>query len=214
MLTFRKIPTFEEAKEIEFLLNNEGIETELKDDVPLVDVTFTSRTEQNPVILKLKSEDFEKAKNILKEFDLEILKNISKDHYLYEFNDAELYDILYNPEDWNHIDYLLAQKLLRDKGHTVDDESLLKIKNEKIAKLSKPQSVSKTLINIGYVFAFLGGFAGIVIGYSIYFNKKTVSNGEQVHSYSEESRKHGQNIFYIGIIIFILLLGYKIATLA
>jgi hypothetical protein len=213
LITFRRIPTFEEAKDIETLLNAAGINTELIDDIPAVDVTFTSRTDQNPVILKIKAEDFDKAQKFIETYDQEIIEGLADDYYLFQFNDEELFDIIHDPEDWGNLDYQLAQSLLRKKGHTIDNEALIKIKEEKLAQSARPESVSKTLINLGYFFALLGGFIGIVIGYSICYSKKTLPNGEQIFVYNQENRRHAKNIFHLGIIFFLVGLVLKLVNI-
>lgn len=54
---------------------------------------------------------------------------------------------------------------------------------------------------------------GILIGYSLWTSKKTLPNGQIVHSYSEQDRGHGKNIFYIGLIILPFSILLKIINL-
>ncbi|TSE06745.1 LytTR family DNA-binding domain-containing protein [Aquimarina algiphila] len=46
---FRKFPTLEQAKELEVLLNENGIETILADNVAPVDITFSGSTLNNEI---------------------------------------------------------------------------------------------------------------------------------------------------------------------
>ncbi len=209
-VTFRKIPTFQEAKETALILNEAGIETEIIDDVPAIDVTFNSRSGQNSVILKIKESDFETANEVIKAYDFSAIQNIEEDYYLLEFSDEELYDVIQNSEEWSNLDYLLAQSLLRDRGHTIDDSTLKKMKENRIAALSQPDLLPKSTLVVGYFFSIMGGFIGVIIGYSILSSKKYLPNGTQVSSYSEDNRKQGKNILYIGTACFIVVVLRKL----
>lgn len=199
---FRKFPSVEEAKEMEVLLSKHGIETIVADNIPPVDVTFSGSTLLNEYEIRIKQEDFKKAEDILQENAGDILDQIEKDYYLFDFADEELYEILLKSDEWSAFDYALAQKILEDRGKTIDKTLLSSLKNQRIADLAKPEGNQKSWIIGGYIFAFLGGLLGLIIGYSIWTSKKTLPNGEKVYSYSEKDRTQGKNIFYIGLLIF------------
>ena len=114
----------------------------------------------------------------------------------------ELYDILLKSDEWNKFDYSLAQKILRDRGKNIDKELLDSLKKQRLEDLAKPDENQKPWIIAGYVFALLGGFLGLIIGYFLWTSKKTLPNGQKVYSYSSNDRKHGKYIFYIALIIF------------
>ena len=214
LITFRKIPTFQEAKDIVEILKQADINTQLVDDVPVVDVTFTSRTEQNSVIIKIQKSDLEKANKVLTSYDSIAIKNIDQDYYLLEFSDSELYDVLQNSDEWSDFDYLLAQSLLRERGHHIDDTSLRKMREDKITILSQPDILPKYTLIAGYIFSLLGGFLGIMIGYSILSSKKSLPNGNKVSTYSDKDRKQGKNILYIGIVCFVIGLIIKLTLMS
>lgn len=94
----------------------------------------------------------------------------------------------------------------------MDTEMLATLKNERLKILSKPEENQKPWIIAGYLFAFLGGGIGIIIGYSLWKSKKTLPNGDRIYSYSSEDRKNGKRIFLISIIIFPLALILKILS--
>tara|TARA_R110001606_G_scaffold393104_1_gene562712 strand:- start:480 stop:1136 length:657 start_codon:yes stop_codon:yes gene_type:complete len=198
---FRKFPTLEQATELKDLLNENGIESILADNVPPVDVTFSGSTLNNQVEIRIKQSDFKKAEQILEKNAEELIDQIDKDYYLFEFTDEALYEVLLKSDEWNAFDYTLAQKILKQRGKSVDKELLNSLKNERLKDLSKPEGNQKPWIIGGYVFSFLGGFLGLIIGYFLWTSKKTLPNGQKVYSYSENDRKHGKYIFYIGIII-------------
>jgi hypothetical protein len=211
-IAFRSFPTLDQARELELLLNKNNIKTVLGDNIPPLDITFSGSTLQNQYEIKIDPSDFEKAEIILEKDTENLLDTIDKDYYLLDFTNEELYEILLNSDEWNVFDYKLAQKLLTDRGKTIDTEMLTSLKKERLKILAKPEENQKAWIIAGYLFALLGGGIGIVIGYSLWRSKKTLPNGERIYSYNAEDRKNGQRIFLISIIIFPIALILKILS--
>jgi hypothetical protein len=77
-----------------------------------------------------------------------------------------------------------------------------KQKQQKSNSLSKPEKCPQGLIVAGYVFAILGGFVGILIGWSIHDSKKTLSDGKRIYTYEQSDRHQGMIIFLVGSVIF------------
>ena len=198
---FRKFSNLEQASELRELLLENGIVSELGDNVAPVDVTFSGSTLQNEIELRIKQSDFKKAEEILEKDAENKINKIDPDYYLFEFTDEELYEILLKADEWNPFDYSLAQKILADRGKSIDKDLLNSLKNERLKDLAKPEENQKLWIIAGYVFAAVGGFLGLIIGYFLWTAKKTLPNGQKVYSYSENDRRHGKYIFYIGLII-------------
>jgi hypothetical protein len=211
-IAFRSFPTLNQAKELELLLNKNNIKTVLGDNIPPLDINFSGSTLQNQYEIKIDTSDFKKAEVVLEKDTENLLDTIDEDYYLLSFTNEELYEILLNSDEWNVFDYKLAQKLLTDRGKTIDSEMLTSLKNERLKILARPEENQKAWIIAGYIFALLGGGIGIVIGYSLWRSKKTLPNGERIYSYSAEDRKNGQRIFLISIIIFPLALILKILS--
>jgi hypothetical protein len=207
---FKKFPTLEQANELKELLKENGIESLLSDNIPTVDDTFTGNTLQNEFEVIIKQSDFKKASEILEKNAENLIDQIDKDYYLFEFTDEELYEILLKSDEWNEFDYTLAQKILKQRGKSVDKELLNSLKNERLKDLAKPEENQKPWIIAGYIFSLLGGFLGLIIGYTLWTFKKTLPNGQKVYSYSANDRKHGKYIFYIGLLIVPITLLLKI----
>ncbi len=131
-----------------------------------------------------------------------LINNVDDDYYLLSFTDDELYDILVKSDEWSEFDYSLSKKLLKERGKSVDDELLKSLKLKRIKELAKPEGNQKGWIIAGYIFAFLGGFLGLIIGYFLWTSKKTLPNGQKVFSYYPKDRRNGKYIFYISLIIF------------
>ncbi|MCK8520443.1 hypothetical protein M0D21_02625 [Aquimarina sp. D1M17] len=199
---FRKFSTLEQVKEVEALLSKEGIDSIIADNVPSVDAMFGASSLNNKIEIRIKQSDFKKAEEILEQQAENLLNDIDKDYYLFEFTNEELYEILLKADEWNEFDYKLAQKILEDRGKSIDEELLNSLKTERLKQLAKPEGNQKPWIVVGYIFAIMGGFLGLIIGYFLWTSKKTLPNGQKVYSYSEKDRKHGKYLFYIGIIFF------------
>ncbi|MFB9077756.1 hypothetical protein ACFFLS_00415 [Flavobacterium procerum] len=209
-ITFRKLSTLSQAKELELLLNLNHIKTVLGDNIPPVDITFSGSTVQNQYEVKIDPSDFEKAEAILEKDTEKLLNEIDSDYYLLSFTNEELYEVLLKADEWNVFDYKLAQKLLTERGKNIDPEMLQSLKNERLKILAKPEENQKPWIIAGYLFSLLGGGIGIVIGYSLWTSKKTLPNGERIYSYNTVDRSHGKTIFIIGCIVFPLAILLKI----
>lgn len=206
---FKKFPTLEQASELKELFNENGIESLIADNIPLVDITFSGNTSQNEYEVKIKQSDFGKAEEILEKNAENLIDEIDKDHYLFQFTDEELYEILLKSDEWNEVDYILAQKILKQRGKSIDKDLLKSFKDERLNDLAKPEKSQKYWIIAGYIFSFLGGFLRLIIGFSLWTTKKYLPNGQKVYSYSPNDRKHGEYIFYIGLIIAPIILLLK-----
>ena len=157
---FRKFPTLKQATELKVLLNKNGIESTLADNVPPVDVTFSGSTINNQIEIRIKQSDFKKAEEILENNAEELIDQIDKDYYLYEFTNEELYEVLLKSDEWNEFDYTLAQRILKQRGKSVDKELLNSLKNERLKDLAKPERNQKPWIIGGYFFLIFGWFFG------------------------------------------------------
>jgi hypothetical protein len=105
---------------------------------------------------------------------------------------------------------VLAQQILAKRGVDIDKENLENLKATHIDALQSPEKPQIALIVTGYILAFLGGFAGIFIGWYLKSNKKTLPNGEQFYSFIDNDRKQGRIIFVIGCICFVLTILLRI----
>lgn len=206
---FKKFKSVEQAEELKEQLLSVSIESIIADNAPPVDITFSGSTVNIDVEIRLKPSDFPKAEAFLKKNAENLLDEIDKDHYLFEFSDDELFDILKRPDEWSEMDYSLAQKLLKERGRKIDDDFVENLRKERMSLLSQPEGSQKSWIVAGYIFAFMIGFIGIIIGYFLWTSKKTIPGGKKIYSYSPNDRKQGMFIFYIGLIVFIANVIYQ-----
>lgn len=198
---FKRFPTLEQALEIEKLLNNNNIETIIADNVPPVDITFSGNTIGNEIEIRIKQVDFKDANSIIEKENETLIENVDPNYYLLEFTNEELYDILLKSDEWGDYDYSLAKQLLVKRGKAIDKDLLSTLKKKRINDLAKPEKNQKIWIFAGYIFAILGGYLGIIIGYLLWTSKKTLPDGQKVYSYLPKDRNHGKYIFFIGLIV-------------
>jgi hypothetical protein len=78
-----------------------------------------------------------------------------------------------------------------------------------MAAQSPEQPASNLLIVAGFIFAFLGGLFGIIIGAYLKFGKFKGENGEQYFRYDEASRQKGMYMLIIAVIALVL---WNVAT--
>lgn len=208
---FKKFPSAQMAQETAQLLNDAGIQTIVADDAPPVDVTFSGGGSQQQLTeIRIAQEDFDKAQAVLQKQAEKLIDEIDPGYYLFEFSDEELYEILAKPDEWGEVDYALSAQILRRRGKSVEQEDLVNLVRERIKTLAEPEKKQTGWIIFGYITAFVGGFLGLIIGYSLWKSKTTLPNGAKVHSYLEKDRNHGKTIFIIGVIVAPVLIAIQV----
>lgn len=203
--TFKKYPDIGEAQALEKLLQDNGIETRFIDNSSSL-VSSLGGGADKEYEIQVKHEDFTKAETVLINVAKEQLGDVPQDHYLFEFTDEELYDVVLKHDEWSDFDYLLARRLLEERGKTIDDELMANLRKQRLADLAKPERNQTIWIVAGYVFALLGGFFGIITGYVLWTSRKTLPNGDIVPTYSKSDRQQGKIIFTLGLIMLPLII--------
>lgn len=209
-ITIRSFNSIDDAKNYQDWLAAADIQLLLKDIPPGLDMTFLGSTAGHTYEIQVLQSDTELAESIISKHEETKIDNTENEHYLYGFTNVELFEILEHPDEWNKLDYDLAKEILVDRGETVDKETLIAMRNDRLLKLSKPEESKSYIIIAGYILSLLGGIVGVAIGYSLWTTKKSLPNGESVWAYVEKDRKHGRNMFTIGVIVLGLALLLRI----
>jgi hypothetical protein len=202
-ITFQVFNQADRARELVDLLESKQIPYEVEDsnaNLPLL----SSDIQLTEIKVTLRQEDFNKADAMLEAIAINNLKDIPSDHYLLSFSDEELLEIVEKPDEWNKNDFVLAQKLLRDRGKEVSPAELAEIAKNRMASLAKPEQGQKGWILFAYLLAVLGSPLGAWIGWHIMAFKKKLPDGKRVYAYNTTDRKHGERIFVLGL-VFVLL---------
>lgn len=128
------------------------------------------------------------------------VQEIEDDDYISAFSEEELLEILKRPDEWNKVDYQLAVKFLRQRGHTIDNTQLNQWMRERIAELEKPDMPSTAMLFAGYFFSVAGGLIGFLIGTQLLFFRKRLPDGRKVLIYAEKDRNHGRAMMAVSVI--------------
>ncbi len=131
------------------------------------------------------------------------IKNAPADYYLFSYSQKELEEIVAARDEWNAYDYLLAQKILKEKGASKNIEYPEVQLQNRISELKKITDIHPVWLLVFYVIAFFGGFFAIIIGYYIKTAKKVLPNGETISRFTKRDILHGTLLFYAGIFFLI-----------
>jgi hypothetical protein len=203
-LTYQKFNDKDNAIYLAGLLKEHDIDVQLEDYTTPFDPSFANNEQTKEFRLKIREEDFEKADGIQLEISGQLLENIDRDYHLFTFSNDELLEILAKSDEWSKFDYLLAWKILAERGKPIDEDRLNKLKRRRIKSLSKPEGNQNISIIAGYILSVSGGLPGIIIGWFLSTHKKTLPNGSRVYGYTPDVRKHGRRIVLLGVVIFVV----------
>lgn len=209
-LTFQKFNDLELANEIAAQLTSAGIENYIENYQNFFDVSYANNKVDMDIHLKIRQPDFAKANLALDSLYARQLENIESDYYLFDFNNEELIEIINKPDEWGRVDYLLAQKLLKDRGVEIAPTELVKIKDDRLKSLAEPEPISRKWIFAGYLVSLLGGVIGIIMGVLLMSARKTLPDGNRVYVYNSTDRSHGKTMALLALIIFMISVAIRI----
>lgn len=161
-------------------------------------------------LVKLPQDEFEKAELALLAKAERDHVDVPVDHYLHEFSDEELMEVLVKPDEWSAEDAVLAGVLLGQRGKGGSPATIELIRTARTQKLEEKEPFPRMFIVVGYIFAFLGGVVGLMIGWHINTSRSTLPNGTRTPVYEAKAREHGVRIFLIGAIATLFWLGVRI----
>lgn len=202
--TFQKFQDAGLAREFALRLEEAGIPCFLEDENKFFDVSFANNPLTKDINLKIRPADFVKARRTLEDFYAPRLDEVEPDYYLFSFTSKELEEIIAKPDEWGVLDYLLAQKLLNERGRDFTPEKIEALKSERIQVLAKPKTIHPLYLVLYYLLAVLVYFIGIFLGSWLLFAKTTLPNGEKVFSFTKGIRNHGLAMMIIGGIFLML----------
>ena len=158
----------------------------------------------NEVIIKVRRRDFERARSALED-DL-ALSSLPDDHYLHDFSDKELIELLVDQESWSAYDVAHAKRLARDRQLDLDQvKKEIQVLEE---KKREGKSATKGLLALGWATVFAGGLIGVGIGWSLaYMEEKTPSGNYP--TYNEQTRETGKKMLSWGIFMMVAWYHYE-----
>ncbi|MFY7815806.1 MAG: hypothetical protein ACOVRK_11545 [Chryseobacterium taeanense] len=207
---YRKFIYKDDALELAKILEENYFVYELTDNSSKLDANFGGDINTKQYELKIRKDDFIEVEKIEEDLVKNDLENVEKSYHLFDYSDEELIEIVTKKDEWNKFDYLLAQKILKERGKEINPELLNVINKQRIESLSVQEESPVWLIIIGYVSAFFAGFLGIFIGGYLMYYKKALPNGDRIYGFNRNDRSHGQNILIISAIAFFVWIGFKL----
>lgn len=194
----------ESAKEVLSLFQENRLNYMIVEDkrreVASIDMEFSNRGIA-AFHLQVLPPDLERAQRIIALASGQSVADVDEDDYISRFSNDELLEVLQKADEWNPSDVQLAFKFLNQRGHSVTPEDFEKMRQQRIQELETPIDASPTFLLMGYVFAFLGGFIGILFGFQLTTYTKRLPDGRKVHHYTKETRKKGQWILGFSMLI-------------
>lgn len=210
-VTFRRFTEESSAKELMQVLQEYGIDYVWTQERDSLDGLYGDKVFKKEILVKINRHDFATADKILLEESSEALNDVGSDHYLFSFTNEELVDLISKADEWSEFDFLLAQRILKQRGVELQTGDVQKLKHDRMVELTKPQSNEKLWIYIGYLSALAGGLFGIFIGWHLSTFKKLLPNGQQVFAYDVKDRTHGNRILVISVVVFLAILMLRLA---
>ena len=202
-VAFQSFYSEDEASVLSELFSEAGIENMIVKGKPIVDEVIIDQDMDNKIFVKIKSSDFNKANKILETQITNNISQIDSDYYLFSFSNEELFEIISKPDEWSKQDFLLAKKILHERGVTLSEKDVSDITWKRIVEIGKPEKGSPLWIAIGYILS-LGGVLGFFFGLAYLNAKKILPDGSRVYVYDESTRNHGRNILIISCIFIII----------
>jgi hypothetical protein len=209
-VTYRKFIFKDDALDLIEILKENNIDYVLDDNSSRLDSSFGNDDNTKQFVLKIEKENFERVEELEEKSISKSLDNVDKNYYLFESSDEDLIEIVLKKEEWNKFDYLLAQKILKERGKEINQDLIKAINKRRVEDLKTEEASPKWLIFIGYLFSILGGFIGIFIGLYLMNYKKTLPNGETIYGFGKEDRNSGKNVFICSIMGIIFWLVVRI----
>ncbi len=197
-LTFRKLESQEEAQAIQQLLNTHNIPSKLEINSALLDANLLGQQFDPAYWIKIPADAFRTAETLVREsIDIK-LHEVEENYYLLSFSNEELMEVIEKKDEWGNYDYALALHLLKTKGIELTDTDLVRIDQQRIKALAKPDNGNNLWIFVGYLSAAFLGALGLFIGFFMLRTKKTLPDGSRVYAFSDRARSHGKYILLTG----------------
>jgi hypothetical protein len=193
-----------EATDMMNLLLEHGIHAKTEKTKPILDKVITGDNMQPSLHLKIDPVHFEKAHQILEDYIRMHIDQAEPDYYLYSFSDNELMEILKKPEEWNHQDIIIAQKILNERGKPVTDNQVNRLRAERIQQLAVVEKEDPVWIVYGYLLTILVSLAGFFFGLFLLTTKKLLPDGTKVMMYARYIRIHGLVMMMLSAVYVVL----------
>ncbi|MBC7775064.1 MAG: hypothetical protein H7246_06455 [Phycisphaerae bacterium] len=206
-----------DAKPLISLLKSNGILHEVEVPKQLTDTLIVGEAIAfaPKVFVKLRPHDFQRVNKLVEEDMLRLIEEGKidlKQHFLYEFTNAELWDVIGKPDEWNYDTMVIAKYLLESRGVEVSTAQLDFMKEDRLLKIRKPKKGNEIWMVV-LLFLNLFGFAPnlaswllmsiICFGMAYYYWKDVTidPNGKKFYTFDSKTRNRGKAIFILAVAV-------------
>lgn len=213
-LTYQRFMNEHDAQDLANLLTDTGVVFQWEDGSASFDPSFANNAVHKEFRIKLLQHDFERVDDLLMQESSVLLHEIEPDYYLFGFSESDLHEVLEKRDAWSKFDFLLAQKILKDRGQEISKSELEFMRERRLEELAQPDKNQTIWVAIGYFSVLFGGLFGVFMGWHLFAHKKTLPNGNRVYGYDENDRKQGRIIFFLGLVSFAIFLFFRLNAIS
>jgi hypothetical protein len=199
---YQSFNSLEQARRLADLLDANHIKTNIN-HAGTVDAESTLPIEDRYSV-QISPADFDSADGILEAIADKETETVDYNYYLLDFTNEELKEVVAESEKWNKYDYVLAKKLLNERGDPVSDLEAKGLKEEYQMVKRRSKKIMQWLVWPGYIGAIAVGVIGIVIGNYIMRKKANRSDGKIVNFFDQTDQAKGREIMVIGMICLLI----------
>ncbi|GAA4344115.1 hypothetical protein [Flaviaesturariibacter amylovorans] len=200
--TFRSFTDPETAAALATQLREAGITVRLRDESSPIDTLLTGGVPDNFIQLQLDPRDFATAQAFLEEYYRQQLHLLPADYYLFGFSNTELREIIEKPDEWNPLDYVLAQKLLADRGLELSTESLRELKTVRLRSLAQPKALPSGWRPFIWILALFYSLPTLLLGLVLYHFRRTLPDGSNSYVYTAADRSFGKQLAIVSALLY------------
>jgi len=204
-LTYSRFFTLAEADFLLELLSKEQIPFLIEEEVNHLDPIYIGANLDPMIVVKIPQGHFKKVNELLEIETAIHLKELDPAHYLNDFTNTELFDVIKNTDEWSLYDRVFAKKLLTERQVSVP----IKPTTENVAENYIPDKLERKWVILGYLFSILG-FMGLIMSLVILNSNKTLYNGVKVKMYDRDSLRHANTMLIISLITFAIVISTPI----
>ncbi len=209
-----------DAESVAERLKAASIEVEIVKKLARLDEAIIGTDYSDRYEVYIPAADYTKANGIVYDKHGVSPESIDTSHPLLKMSNAELIEIVKNPDEWGPDNYGIALGVLKTRGVVLSDEELEAMEKEKISSLLQKKSVDIWLILLGYLSAvapllqylvstanqraalawYISPVFGIVLCVAIIKSKTTLPDGRRVAMYDARANMHAKIIVVLSLV--------------
>jgi hypothetical protein len=197
------------------LLKKHRVPYEVEKPRQLMDAIIIGESQSPKVFVKIFAEDFQRVNQLIETDTLNMIeagKLDIKGHFLQDFSDDELKDVMRKPDEWNFDTTVIARHLLQQRGIEYTPDQIEEMQSQRFDELRKPQSGSKNWLITLFVIALFGGFSWHIISLLIafpmaYYYWKDTSldpQGQRFYTFDKKTRDLSRLILVLTVLAMIV----------